>query len=373
MSRIPEILYAVWATTAQMAPWLLFGFFIAGLLFVLIPPSWVERHLGGRGPLSVFKSALFGVPLPLCSCGVIPMASSLRSHGASRGAVTAFLISTPQTGVDSILATWGLLGPVFAIFRPVVALLTGLMGGFLVDVFDKEGNAVQGRSKASMGQNDSPGGTKGISKALRYGFLTLPADIGRPLIFGIIAAGLLSVFADPGTLAPWLGSGLSAKLVLMAIGIPLYVCSTASIPLAVAFMHLGASPGAVFVFLVAGPATNMAAVSVIWHSLGCRATMIYLLTVAVGSVAAGYAMDGACSWLGPAGMPLTQRSHDCGELGPLGHAAGIALVAVLAVSMWPRRRKGPCCSAGLKPELPAALTNAEKGAFCPHCKPGKKP
>ncbi len=133
-----EILLKTWETLVEMSPFLLFGFLVAGILYVFIRPELVERHLGGRGILQVVKASLLGVPLPLCSCGVIPVSASLRRHGAGRGATTSFLISTPQTGVDSIMVTLSLLGPVFAIFRPLFAFVSGIFGGAVVNAFDRE-------------------------------------------------------------------------------------------------------------------------------------------------------------------------------------------------------------------------------------------
>ena len=127
-----DILVASWSVLAEMSPYLLFGFFVAGVLSVFISADWVEHHLGGRGLGQVFKASLFGVPLPLCSCGVLPVAASLRRQGASRGATTAFMLSTPQTGVDSIAVTYGLLGPFVAVVRPLAAFVTGLVGGTMV-------------------------------------------------------------------------------------------------------------------------------------------------------------------------------------------------------------------------------------------------
>ena len=151
MSWLIDPLWASWSVLAQMAPYLLFGFFTAGMLSVLISPEWVERHLGGRGWLPIIKAAALGVPLPLCSCGVIPVTASIRNHGASRGATVAFLLSTPQTGVDSIFATYALLGPVYAIYRPVVALITGVIGGVVADMVDRtHGNAESGNDAGAM-------------------------------------------------------------------------------------------------------------------------------------------------------------------------------------------------------------------------------
>jgi hypothetical protein len=367
---------------------------MAGILYVLISPEWVERHLGGRGILPVVKSALFGVPLPLCSCGVIPVAVSIRRHGAGRGATTAFLLSTPQTGVDSILATWALLGPVFAIFRPVVAFVTGVVGGLLVSLFERPSRATQqsalcsalrsfGRavSQSSIGPlgirrtvrctankvsaGDPPNGAaageqssgaqerctdeccaeepKGrpIARALRYGFMTLPQDIAKSLLVGIAVAALITVLVPKGALAPYLGNRLLAMLVMMAIGTPMYVCSTASIPIALGFVHMGVSWGAALVFLVTGPATNAATISVVWKLLGRRTGIIYLATVALGALAAGFALDLLFAAIGQPALSAVEHHHVEGAAGWFGHAAAVALLVVLVGSMVERRPAAP--------------------------------
>ncbi|MDE5959958.1 MAG: permease, partial [Muribaculaceae bacterium] len=123
---ITEFLATFWAMLCEMAPYLLLGFLFAGMLHAFLPASFYNRHLGRPGFWSVAKAAMFGVPLPLCSCGVIPTAMSMRRQGASRAATVSFLISTPQTGVDSILATGSLLGWPLALIRPIAAFATAL-------------------------------------------------------------------------------------------------------------------------------------------------------------------------------------------------------------------------------------------------------
>ncbi|MCP4570932.1 MAG: permease, partial [bacterium] len=181
----------MWLVTARMALWLLLGFLVAGVLSVAVSPAWLERHLGGRGMGPVFKSSLFGVPLPLCSCGVIPVAASLRRHGASKAATTAFLLSTPQTGVDSILVTWSMLGPLFGVFRPVTALLTGFLGGGLVQLVDPPAPENGMDAKAEAVRRPQGFGPK-TRAALDYGLVTLPGDIARALLVGVVIAGVLA-------------------------------------------------------------------------------------------------------------------------------------------------------------------------------------
>jgi hypothetical protein len=334
---VTEILFSAWVILGQMAPYLLFGFLAAGVLSVLVSPEWVERHLGGHGLRPVVKSTIFGIPLPLCSCGVIPVTASIRQHGAGPGATTAFLLSTPQTGVDSLLATYALLGPIYMVFRFIAALVTGIVGGLLVAASTLRG--VSPDTTAEVPDDScsdeccgTDKNTNRVVQALRYGLVTLPRDIAVPLLVGIAIAGLIGAFVEEGYLSAYLGGGFLAMLAMMAVGIPIYVCSTASIPIAVGFIHMGASPGAALVFLIVGPATNAAAISVIWKILGRRSTLIYLGTVAVAAMAAGYALDFVYwYWIGvvePLGMV-----HEEHGIGWFTHLSAIVLVGVCVASL----------------------------------------
>ena len=230
-----RILWESWLVLCELAPYLLFGFLMAGALSIFISPQWVERRLGRGGFAPVWKAALFGVPLPLCSCGVIPVAASMRRHGASRAAVAAFLLSTPQTGMDSIAATYALLGPIVAVFRPIAALATGLLGGALVLLLG-ESNGRQ------AGEDALPPARKSAAAAIapnrrpyaqsRYGLVTLPRDVAFSLLVGIVLAGALSALAPANQLHAYLGGGVVSILILMAAGVPVYVCATASVPIA---------------------------------------------------------------------------------------------------------------------------------------------
>jgi len=281
-----------WGVLSEMAPYLLFGLLAAGVLSVLVSARLVERHLGGGGFWPVVKAAVLGVPMPLCSCGVIPVAASLRRHGASPGATTAFLIATPQDGVDSILVTFSLLGPVFAIFRPLAALASGILGGGLVAALSgraaKPAPAPAPRSEAQERQR--PRGR--VMRILAYGFGDLPRDIGKPLLAGLAVAALISALVPDDFFAPYLGGGVLAMLIMMAVGIPVYVCATASVPLAAALVvKAGVSPGAALVFLMTGPATNAATIATVWKVMGPRNAVVYLLTVAASALAAGLTLD----------------------------------------------------------------------------------
>lgn len=283
---------SLWDTLREMAPFLLFGFFVAGILSVFIQPETVEHHLGGSGIRQVLKAALFGVPLPLCSCWVIPVGASLRRHGASAGATTSFLISTPQTGVDSVMVTLSLLGPVFAIFRPIVSFVSGVVGGALVNAFGPEEDPSQPNGPVCVGEccTGTPGQNRFL-RAIRYGFITLPRDINRALIIGVVVAGLIAAIVPDDYFSTILGGGILSMLVMMLVGIPVYVCATASVPIAAALIMKGVSPGTALVFLMTGPATNAATISTIWRTMGRRTAGIYLGTVAGASILAGLLLD----------------------------------------------------------------------------------
>jgi len=279
-------------TVAEMSPYLLFGFFVAGILSVLISQDLVEKHLGGRGILPLVKASLFGIPLPLCSCGVIPVSMSLHKNGASKGSTISFLLSTPQTGMDSIFVTLSLLGPLFAIFRPLAALVTGLVGGGLVDVFGRNKEDENGTpQKSSDESSGSEKKTSRVAKGLKYGFVTLPRDIGKALMVGLVIAAVISALVPEGYFADKLGPGILQMVVMMFLGIPVYVCATASVPVAAALILAGLTPGAALVFLMTGPATNAASFVTIWKVLGKATAITYLATVAGCAILGGILLD----------------------------------------------------------------------------------
>ncbi len=321
----------------EMSPYLLFGFFMAGLLSVLLSPRLVEKHLGGRGIWPLVKASLFGIPLPLCSCSVIPVSMSLYKHGASKGSTIAFLLSTPQTGVDSIFVTLSLLGPIFAIFRPLAALVTGIVGGILVDVIDRHAG-----NKASLTTKCADECCSGLEKngkllrVLKYGFVTLPRDIGKPLLVGLVIASIISAVVPDGFFAEKLGTGFLAMVVMMVVGIPMYVCATASVPIAAALILKGLTPGAALVFLMTGPATNAAGLATIWKALGARTAIAYLLAVAGCALLGGILLDFitgdvniAVAWQADLMLPPAIK-----------YISTVVLLAILAFAFWRARKTG---------------------------------
>ena len=357
------ILTSIWNVLSEMSPYLLFGFFVAGLLSVVISPEWVERHLGGRGMWPVLKASLFGVPLPLCSCGVIPVAASLRRHGASRGATTAFLLSTPQTGVDSILVTFSLLGPIYAVFRPLAALMTGLLGGSAVTLLDTDNtNLKAGPAKCADSCCSDAKARGWFGRSMHYGFVTLARDIAKPLLVGLVVAGIISAVLPKDMFAGKLGTGTGAIFVMMLVGIPIYVCATASIPIAAALIGLGLSPGAALAFLISGPATNAATITTIWKVLGRRTAVIYLATVALSAVGMGLLLNQVYTVMDvPGAGHMAVHEH---SVGLFKTASAVVLLSVLVFALLPRSKSKPALAGKNNAESTTLMIT---GMTCEHC------
>ena len=291
MNYILILLNEIWLVTMAMAPYLLFGFLMAGILSELISKEFVRKHLGGSSWLQSLKAALVGVPMPICSCGVIPLAASLREHGASRGATASFLASTPQTGVDSLMVTYALLGLPFAIFRAVVAFVSGIICGTVVEaVTPKEVRPAPFQAEYEE-KSLPPRLLAKLQRMFKYGFISLPRNISKPMIFGIILSGIISSLIPENYFADKMDNELIAMLLMLVIGTPLYVCSSASVPIALAFINSGISPGAALVFLIMGPATNAAALATLWKLLGKKQLAVFLVALAVTAIGAGLIMN----------------------------------------------------------------------------------
>jgi uncharacterized membrane protein YraQ (UPF0718 family)/copper chaperone CopZ len=265
----------------EMSPYLLLGFFFAGFLRVVFPRKLITRYMGGSNLSSALNASLLGVPMPLCSCGVIPTGIGFYRNGASRGSTISFLISTPQTGVDSILATYAMLGLPFALIRPVVALFTGVLGGIFGNLADRK----EGRSEA-VKQEDEPQ-ERSFQEFFRYGFVELIQDISKWLIIGMLVAALLAVLIPEDFFSSGISSEYFAMLLMLAASVPLYICATGSIPIAAVLLMKGLSPGAALVLLMAGPATNFATMAVIGSTMGKRSLWIYLASIIGGALLFG--------------------------------------------------------------------------------------
>ena len=303
MESVLNVLQAVLGIVNEMSPYLLLGFLLAGIMHAFIPDGWYTKYLSGNTFRSVVNAAVFGVPLPLCSCGVIPTAMSLHREGASKGAVVSFLIATPQTGVDSIFATYSLMGLPFAVVRPIAALFTAIIGGTFVNAqtlsptLPRNG---EGDHAESLSSENKPEGTPSplrgrvgerVCSALRFGFVEMMEDIGKWLVVGLIVAGLITVLVPDSFFEIFKDNTLLSMLLVLCISVPMYICATGSIPIAVALMMKGLTPGAALVMLMAGPACNVASILVVNKVLGKKTLLLYLAAIIGGSILFGFGID----------------------------------------------------------------------------------
>ncbi len=304
---LATLLNNIWLVFLDTAFWLLIGLLAAGFIKSFVSEATMMRWVGGRGIGAILRAALFGAPLPLCSCGVLPAAIGLRRAGASKEATVSFLISTPETSIDSVTVTYALMGPVMAIFRPFAALVNAVGTGLLTTLVSDED--VPQRTKTSEDKAESCCSTKTETaccaenktpeiekqsnrfwKALSYAGADLLDDISHWLAFGIVLAGIMLTFIPPDWLAQW-GGGLPAMLVMLVVGVPMYICAVASTPVAAGLLLAGVSPGAVLVFLLVGPATNIASFALLKRELGLKVTAVYLFGLSVFSLLMGLLLE----------------------------------------------------------------------------------
>lgn len=293
MEYLEQFLTDLFEIFNEMSPYLMLGFFFAGLLHVFFPKQKVNKYMGKQNRNSVLNASLLGIPLPLCSCGVIPTGISFYKHGASRGSTVSFLISTPQTGIDSILVTYSLLGLPFALIRPIIALVSGVIGGSLTNTLtrkekdEKVSESVEKAEKLSL--------SKKSREMFRYAYVEFLQDISNWLIIGLVLAAIVSVVVPPDFFAAHHGNDFLGKIIILIAAVPVYVCATASVPIAAVLMLKGLSPGAALVFLMAGPATNAATITMIGKVLGKRSLFSYLISIIGGALIFGSLID----WLLP--------------------------------------------------------------------------
>lgn len=367
MKYVETFFQTLWELTLEMSPYLLLGFLIAGLLNGVFSKDWLQRQLGKPGWKSSIKSALFGVPLPLCSCGVIPTGVSLYKKGASKGATTSFLISTPQTGIDSILVTYALMGWAYAIVRPIIAFVTGIFGGFFVDNFDKVNDDIK-EAKSCDDCAVEPSKQHWFNRIFKYAFVTFLQDISRWLIIGLVLASIISMlvpeqFFEQGILS----EPILAMLIVLVASIPLYVCATASVPIAAVLLMKGISPGAAIVFLMAGPATNIATFTVIWNAIGKRMTLIYLSSIIGGAMFFGLIIDYVLpeAWLQYFSVTEVVSQHH--HLLPHWLSLASALILTLLILNVELRKLIPKKSIPMENQNNSHKTYNVKGMTCNHC------
>ena len=362
----------------EMSPYLLLGFLLAGLMHAFIPGTIYSKYLAKPNMRSVVLAALFGIPLPLCSCGVLPTAMSLRREGASKGAAVSFLIATPQTGVDSIIATFSLMGLPFAIIRPIAALATAIFGGKMVNVIEGDEGAGKFDSTNEQAHDDVCGDsccgghdkvpTSFVGKvieALRYAYIDMMESVGKWLVVGLIVAGLITIFVPDSYFEIFKDNSFTSMLLVLCISIPMYLCATGSIPIAVALMMKGLTPGAALVLLMAGPACSVASVLVVSKVLGRRTLTAYLGSIISGAVGFGLVTD----YLLPRAWfmsHLVANDACCEEESSLFATSCTILLFLLLANAFIRRRFRS--KANINSKNTMKQTFIIKGMSCNHCR-----
>ena len=337
-----NILTIFWNLVIESAPWLLIGYLLAGIIKQVIPSEWVHKQLAKPGFASIAKGAFIGAPLPLCSCGVIPTALAVRKAGASKGATSSFLVATPETGVDSISFSFAVLGPVFAIARPIAALISAIVAGVLVNSFDKEEDVIEPvkaesscchskkQEEMRAANAAAPGLGEKMISAVQYGYGRMISDTAKWLLIGLVAATLITAAVPQSFFLQW-GDGLLAMIVMVIVGLPMYICATASTPVAAGLLFAGVSPGAALVFMLTGPATNIATMGVIREQLGARSLLAYMVGVIVSAIACGLILNQLYALYG---WPLQLTMMEHGESYPLWRQLAAVLLCALLARVW---------------------------------------
>ncbi len=361
----------------DMAPWLLLGFLIAGVLHVFFPQKKIEHILGAKSTKSLLNATLIGIPLPLCSCGVIPTGISFYRNGASKGSAVSFMISTPQTGVDSIMVTYSLLGLPFAILRPVVALFTGFFGGLVTNILDLKVEPARSNG-LHKGNNTNNSAGRPVYRIFHYAFIEFLQDIVKWLIIGLLIAALFAVIIPDDFFSTYIKSNIIGMLIILAASIPVYVCATSSVPIAAILLLKGISPGAALVFLMAGPATNAATITVIGNTMGRKTLITYVATLIAGALTFGFLIDYFVPYdFIMKGISSVHSGHEHGLLPYwLKVSSGIILVILFAnvyIQKYLRNRKAKTASFAGNEKLKTTHTMKElkiivKGMTCSHCK-----
>jgi len=292
----------IWRLFLIVSPWLLLGLLIAGLIHAFIGEEFVRYHLGGSGLIPVLKATLFGIPLPVCSCGVIPIAAGIRKDGASKAATMAFMTSTPTTGVDSIFVTYAFLGMAFTIARPLAALFAGILIGLLIHFTLRE----EFRPAVTHGAHAELPVLQKLREGLSYGFRVLPQDIGKTLLVGILVGGVIAALIPKDIAQGYLSIPYIAYPLMLAISVPLYVCAIGSVPIVAALLMKGLVPGAALAFLIAGPATNTITLAFVGKKMGRKVLILYLSAIILIAIGFGLGLDLltrgiSFEWSGPAG------------------------------------------------------------------------
>ena len=410
MSALVEILEKfVWQFVtlfSEMAPFLLLGFLLAGILHVWVPNHLYVPKISKTNFKSVLWSALFGIPLPICSCGVIPTSIALRKEGASKGASVSFLISTPATGVDSILATYSLLGGPFAILRPVAAFMTAMLGGLFTNVVTKKepetGVAVVGEthephhehehcdcegdhcscSQEGHDEHSKKSFAQKVRETLEYGFVNMIGDVSKWLIIGLLLGALIAAFVPDDFFLFLHEYPLLCMVVVLVLAMPMYTCATGSIPLALALVEKGITPGAALVLLMAGPATSIASMLVVGKAFGKRTLAAYLTSIALGALFFGFVIDTFFmdSFLASMLPHASAECHGHGALGVFDYICAVLFAVLIIYAKFAHKgcgghdehhhHEGECHCNGHhhEHEEPVVVTYRVLGMSCSHCK-----
>lgn len=350
---LTKIAIETWRVFLAAAPYMMIGLVAAMVIHAFFPKDRVQSVLGKPGLGSILKASLLGIPLPLCSCGVLPTALSLRDQGASRGATVSFLVSTPETGMDSIAVTYALINPAMTVLRPVAAFISAVVAGIGVErLVGRETKPQEPKAESCHHCSCSSDTTKSTSKptlvermrgSLQYIVTDFFPDIANWLLLGFVLSGVVAAFVPNSFL---LGIPAGAQLLLTVVaGVPIYICASASTPIAAVLMAKGLTPGAALVFLLVGPATNVASFLVIGRRLGFRTAVVYLTSLAVVALTIGLGINMLTSgWNWAPSIASPSLHEHAGPLNWLG--AGVLIVGFLyvwtrSVTLRLRRRETP--------------------------------
>lgn len=332
-----KVLRNAWAVLGEMAPWVLGGFLVAGVLSLWLNARVVRDHFGGGRFRSILKAVALGIPLPVCSCGVIPLGASLRKHGAGKGPTAAFLMSTPQTGVDSIAVTYGMLGGLFALFRPLAALVSGVLCGFAVETLTGDDPAAPAQADPDIDPETRPW----WARVFHNGFIVLPRSVGGALVVGALVSAAVMALVPENYIAERITSPLAQMVLTLLFGIPMYICSTAAVPFALGLLAAGLSPGAAMAFLIGGPGVSASTLLAVWRLMGLRAMLVYVVVLAACAIAFGLLVEALVppGWM-PAGIRLVSAHvHGGGGVAWPVHVRAVLLLGVIAWAKWGSLRK----------------------------------
>ncbi len=330
-----RIVKQAWAVLGEMAPWVLGGFAIAGVLSLWLNARVVRKHFGGANFSAILKAVALGVPLPVCSCGVIPLGASLRKHGAGKGPTAAFLMSTPQTGVDSIAVTYGMMGGLFALMRPLAALVSGILCGFAVELTNGDEPSAGAAPDPDEDENDRAW----WQRVLHNGWVVLPRSVGGALVIGAVVSAIVMVLVPPNYVAEKISSPLLQMALMLAFGIPVYICSTAAVPFALGLLAAGLTPGAALVFLIGGPGVSASTLLAIQRLMGWRSMLVYVTVLALCALAFGFLMDHLlpAGWLPPGMQAADHCAHGAAGMAWKTHAWAALLLGIIGWAKWGTR------------------------------------